>query len=329
MKIGKRQRVTDLREIWPTETKFSNWLTTEDGIALLAEDLGVEMEEPQRESRPGDFCCDIVGRLLGDENHVIAIENQFGKTNHDHLGKLLTYAAMHQAMTGVWLAEDISDDHRRVIDWLNDNTPPGVSFYLAQVKAYRIGDSPVAPQLDVVSRPNVEMKLRQSQESRELKARHIWRKGLWEEILSYIMSQGPPFRVQSASTDHWSNIAVGRAHFHISLTLTPKRHSIGCDLYLNPTWKDEAFFQLLGQKEAIEKEIGEQLQWLELPGKKAARILLEADISPADDGNREKVKEWMYRKSLAFYEAFSERVKQLRAPQVEDEGEGEDHTGDE
>lgn len=82
----------------------------------------MEVEEPQRECRPGDFSCDIVGHLVGDENHRLVIENQFGKTNHDHLGKLLTYAAQHTAMTGIWLSEYVADDHREVIDWLNNFT---------------------------------------------------------------------------------------------------------------------------------------------------------------------------------------------------------------
>lgn len=312
IQVAKRARITDLRGIWPKETDFSDWLVTEDGLALIAEDIGVEVDDPQREHAPGDFSCDIVGHVLGDENHTIVIENQFGKTNHDHLGKLLTYASANSALTAIWLAEHIADDHRKVIDWLNDNTPASISFYLARIQAYRIGDSPVAPQLEVVCRPNLQIKAQKGSGSPELKARHIWRQSLWDEILSYIADKNPPFRVQSASTDAWSNIAVGRSHFALSLTLTPKRQCIGCELWMNPPWKRDAFDQLKAQSEEIEAGIGERLQWMPLPGKKGARILLEAPIDPKDDDNRQKVKEWMYRQSVAFYEAFHDRVKQLR-----------------
>lgn len=128
MKIGKKVRVPDVRQVWKKENDFSDWLVTEDGVALLAEELGVEIENLTRESRPGDYPCDIVGNRLGDEIHVVVIENQYGKTNHDHLGKLLTYAAVHRAMTGIWISEMISDDHRQVIDWLDENTPPNVNL---------------------------------------------------------------------------------------------------------------------------------------------------------------------------------------------------------
>lgn len=311
MKIGKRQRVENLRNIWPKETDFSDWLVTEDGLALIAEDIGIEVEDAQRECRPGDFPCDIVGHALGDDTHRIVIENQFGKTNHDHLGKLLTYAAQHAATTGIWLSEYVSDDHRKVIDWLNDNTPSTISLYLAQIKAYQIGDSLVAPQLDVVSRPNLQTKVQLSNNDEE-KERHIWRKDFWEEILAYIKSQNPPFRVQSPSTDAYSEISIGRSGFFLSLTLTPSRQCIGCELYLNGPWKDDAFNQLHAQKDGIEGQIGTPLQWKALPDKKSARIILETGINPRDPTNRDAVKQWLHQNAVAFYKTFQPRVKQLK-----------------
>lgn len=312
MIIGRRQRVQNLRAIWPKETDFSDWLVTEGGLALLAEDIGIEMEEPRRECRPGDFPCDVVGRKVGDENHVVVIENQFGKTNHDHLGKLLTYAAMNSAMTGIWLSEVVSDDHRQVIDWLNDNTPPQVSFYLAEIRAYRIGDSAVAPQLDVVSRPNLEAKVQRKSEEVEQREIEIWRKEFWQEILDYINQRKPPFRTQRPGFDHWSVITLGRSGFHIGLLLNSRDKRVGCEFVLAPSWKKQAFEQLLAERTAIASQLGSGLQWLPLPDKKRSRILLEADIDPKNPANRDAVKEWMYRQSLAFYQTFQPRVQKLQ-----------------
>lgn len=317
IEIARRDRVANLREVWPKETDFSDWLITEDGLALIAEDVGIEVEEPRRECAPGDFPCDIVGHTLGDESHVIVIENQFGRTNHDHLGKLLTYASANSAMTAIWIAEHVSEDHRKVIDWLNDNTPESITFYLARIQAYRIGNSPVAPQLDVVSRPNFQAKARRGSESEADKTRSIWRQAFWQEILDYIAERKPPFRLQSAGAGMSSNIAIGRSHFVIALTLVPKRQVIGCELYIESPRKTEAFQQLQAQQNAIESELGDKLQWNELPDKKAARILLEAPIDPREDGNREIVKEWMYKRAVSFYRAFQPRVKALRLGEAE------------
>jgi hypothetical protein len=305
-KIGKRVPV-NLREVWPRESDFSDWLVSEDGLELIADDIGLEMEDPRREEGIGDFPCDVSGHLLGDPSHRVVIENQFGRTNHDHLGKLLTHAAMHSAMTGIWLAETVADDHRKVIDWLNENTPETLSLFLAEIKAYRIGDSAPAPHLSVVSRPPWVGPPEPQGEGE----RRIWRKQMWTEILGYVKDQKPPFRVQSPGTDAWSNIAIGRGYFALSLTLTPKRRCIGCELWMNPLWKEDAFAQLAEQREAIEAEIGESLQWKPLEGK-TARILLEAPIDPADPANREAVKAWMYKHALAFYKAFHDRVKKLQ-----------------
>lgn len=314
MNIGKRQRIDNLRNIWLKETDFSDWLVTEDGLQLIAEDLGIEVEDPRREQRPGDFPCDIVAHVAGDENHVVIIENQFGKTNHDHLGKLLTYASVNDATTAIWLSEEVSDDHRKVIDWLNDNTPPHLSFFLAQIKAHRIGNSPVAPELDVISRPNLEVKVRREATSEELKSRHIWRKAMWEDILSYIKSQRPPFNVQSPGVDHWSAITLGRSGFHLALTLTPKRQCVGCELYFQVPWKDAAWTQLYAQRTAVEAQLGSTLQWQPLAGKKSARILLETPLDPRDEGNHHAIREWMHHTSVSFYNTFKPRVLALQKP---------------
>ncbi len=314
MNIGTLERFTDLREIWPTEPNLSDWLVSDEGLARLADDLGIEIEDPIRESRPGDYPCDIVGRAVGQDNHIIIIENQFGRTNHDHLGKLLTYAAMHSAMTCIWICEIAFDDHRKVIDWLNDNTPPNISLFLVELEAYHIGNSPVAPKLKVKCSPNVQAKQQTTEIPTTEKERRDWRRNMWGDILTFIQSNQPPFRVQSPSGDAWSRISIGRAHFWIEFTLTPRRGCIGCELAFDVSWKDIAIQQLETDRLIIEGQIGDTLQWLKMEGRNKARILLEASINPKDENNREAAKQWMYEKSLAFYNAFHDRVLRLQPP---------------
>jgi hypothetical protein len=314
IRIGKRERVQDIRQVWGKETDFSNWLVTDEGKAFLAEELDIEVENLTRESRPGDFPCDIVGHLLGDDNHIIVIENQYGRTNHDHLGKLLTYAAVHKAMTGIWISESISDDHRQVIDWLNENTPANVNLYLVGLKLYQIGDSPVAPQLDVVCRPNYAVKETKTGLSQADIERHSWRRKMWKEIQDSIKAVNPPFNLQRPSNEHWSSISIGRSGFYLNMLLTPSKESIGIDLYIQVPWKAEAFEALELQKESIEKEIGAELNWMPLEGKKTARILLETKILARSPENESKVKEWFTTNSVLMYKAFKKRVLELTEP---------------
>jgi len=138
-----------------------------------------------------------------------------------------------------------------------------------------------------------------------------WRRRFWAEILEYIAAKQPPFRVQSPPDDSWTVISIGRSGFRILLTLTPKRGRIGCELYFDVPWKDRAFDLLLQDRENIETELGNRLNWNAKPGKKSCSLYLEAEIDPADASNREGIKKWMYEQSLKFYEVFRERVMRL------------------
>lgn len=316
--VGRRERIADIRAIWKKETDFSDWLVTEDGLTLLAQDLGIEIEEPRRECRLNEYPCDIVANRLEDEEHIVVIENQFGKTNHDHLGKFLTYASVHKAMTGIWIAEQASDDHRQVIDWLNENTPLTVNLYLVELKAYRIGDSPAAPHLDVVCRPNVAQKIVRGEKSDADRERHLWRQNFWQEIHEAIAQTKPPFRLPQAGTRHWSTIAIGRSGFEVNMLLTPRNQNIGVELFIKARdWKDSAFQQLCTEKDAIEAEIGEPLQWMPLHDKKSARILLEKKIDPREESNRQAICTWFCEKVPRMYRVFKDRVTALQA-QVEE-----------
>ena len=307
MIIARRSPIA-LREIWPMETDFSDWLVSEDGIAMIAEDIGLTIEEPRRECRPGDYPCDVVARLQGDENHAVIIENQFGKTNHDHLGKLITYAAVNDATTAIWISETASDDHRKAVDWLNENTPPNVNFYLARIHAYRIGSSPAAPLLDVVCRPNFQVKSRPSVNG----DRQVWLKDFWEDVLGDIRERNPPYRVQSPSTAHWSAITTGRSGFYMAISTMARSTKICCEFIINTSWRLDAFAQLEEQREEIEREIGESLEWLALPEMKQSRIQLQSELDPRELANREEIKKWMFEKSVAFYLAFSPRTRILQ-----------------
>ncbi len=312
--IGKRQAVVSIKDIWQKETEFSDWLVTQEGIDLLAQDVGIAIENPKRESRGTNFPCDVVATLMGDEKHIVVIENQFGRTDHDHLAKLLTYAAAHKAMTGIWIAEEAADDHRQVIDWLNENTPDSIALYLVELKAHTIGSSPAAPVLDVVCRPNVLAKPPKPGLTAGDKQRHEWRETFWKDIHARIKAANPPFRLQRPGTDHWSSITIGRTGFHIAMLLTPRNESIAVEVCLQPKgWKQDAFRQLMAEKKGIEKEIGRELDWREMADQGSSRIILEEMINPKVAGNRDKVCDWFAAWTPKVFRAFQGRIKNLKA----------------
>ena len=315
MQIGTLEQVNDLRAIWPLEPRLSDWLTTEEGLEVMARDLGITVENARREVRPGDYPCDIVGHLADDESHIVIIENQFGKTNHDHLGKLMTYAAVNRATTAVWIAEEVSDDHRSVIDWLNDNTPPHLNFFLAKMRAFRIGNSPVAPQLDVICRPNAEVKKQRTQAANQQSQLVGWRQELWRQIHRYIEDRRPPFRLQSPSGAHWSTVRLGKSGFQLAMLLNTQRECVAIEFLAAPVgWRDAAFEQLKARRNQIEAHVGTGLVWECKPNIKRARIFLEHALDPRDEANLTAIQTWFDENLRRFYGCFGPIVRELQAP---------------
>ena len=315
LSIANRTPVEGIKSLWQKETDFSDWLTTQMGIDLLAQDLEIQIENPKREAKGSNFSCDIVANLVGDEKHIVVIENQFGRTDHDHLAKLLTYAATHKAVTGIWIAEEVADDHRQVIDWLNENTPDTIGLYLAECKAYTIGSSDAAPLLDVICRPNVTMKQVNNDLTEADKKRREWRLAFWQKIHQRLKLEKIPFRLQKPSSDHWSSIAIGRSGFHMAMLLTPRNQSIVIEINIQPDgWKDAAFEQLKSDAQQIEKEIGHPLDWRPMLDKGCSKIVLEAKIDPKVETNREKVCDWFATWTPKVFLAFRDRVKKLTIP---------------
>jgi hypothetical protein len=153
--LGKLRQVS-LREAWPTEDgNFTPWLAKPENISLLGDALRWELEVEAVEHWVGSFRADILARAVDEAEHRVVIENQFGRTDHGHLGQILTYlAGIDGAKTVVWIAENIQADHRAAIDWLNANTDETFSFFALEIELWRIGDSAPAPHFKVIASPN-------------------------------------------------------------------------------------------------------------------------------------------------------------------------------
>ncbi len=152
-KLGRLEKV-DLRTAWKDEgLHFTPWLAKEENLQFLAETLGMHLELVKQEKEVGPFRADILCKNLEDDSWVL-IENQLERTDHTHLGQILTYAAGLEAVTAIWIAERFTEEHRAALDWLNEHTDEKISFLGLEVELWRIGDSPVAPKFNIVAKPN-------------------------------------------------------------------------------------------------------------------------------------------------------------------------------
>ena len=151
--LGRLKRI-NLREAWKNEAgDFTPWLAQPDNIKLLAETIGVDLELEAQEKEVGPFRADVLCKDTASGDWVL-IENQLEKTDHNHLGQLLTYAAGLKAVTIVWIASKFNEEHRAAIDWLNEITNEQFNFFGLEIELWRIGDSPCAPKFNIVASPN-------------------------------------------------------------------------------------------------------------------------------------------------------------------------------
>ena len=308
-KIGKLKKA-DLRSIWPNEERdFSAWLADPENLSLLGNEIGIDISLIEREAGVGKFSVDILAEEEGTGKKII-IENQLENTNHDHLGKIITYAAGHDAPIVIWVFKDIREEHRQAIDWLNDNTNEGISFFAVKLEAWQIDTSVPAPKFQIISKPNEWAKtIRKTVGTVELGATKLKQLSFWTNLKSYASEKGVVMFRQTPSPQHWYNIAIGSSDANISLTVNTRENMLGSEIYINSN--KDLFKYLQDRKEDIEKEVGSPLEWID--AKKASRILQRKPNFDLDnEAEAEAAFEWLIGRATIFHKVFSTLVKEFK-----------------
>lgn len=270
MKLGKLEEV-DIRKVWPHEQyDFSKWLATEENIRELGDALNLSLTDVETEKFVGNYRCDI---LCKDEitGKMVLIENQLEPTNHDHLGKIITYASGLDAAVVVWIVASARDEHASAIEWLNKHTDDEISFFLMEVHAYKIGDSDPAPQFKIIEQPNDFVKIVKAvSKNTDMNESQKNRLEFWTQFNEVVDSKGKPFNKRKATTDHLYNVAIGSSDASISIDLVNKEHKIRVSLWISDN--KDIFDALLQKKDEIEEALGFALEWNRLDNKKASYI---------------------------------------------------------
>lgn len=174
--IGRIERVS-LREVWPHEAlDFTPWL--ERNPDVLNEVLDLVLENVERERSAGDFSVDLVAE--DQSGQAVVIENQLERSDHDHLGKLITYVAALEARAAIWIVSRPRPEHISALTWLNESQ--SADFYMVKVEAIRIGTSPAAPLLTLITGPSPETR-QVGAEKHERAERYDLREAFWSSLL--------------------------------------------------------------------------------------------------------------------------------------------------
>lgn len=315
--LGSLKKV-DVRHIWQTEAQhFTPWLA--QNLDILAETLDMELEIEAQEKNVGPFRADILCRDTLDKSWVL-IENQLERTDHLHLGQLLTYASGLKAVTIIWVSTHFTEEHRSALDWLNNITDDQFKFFGLEVELWQIGDSPVAPKFNIVSKPNdwsrsVGQAARQIETGTltDIKAAQL---EFWTQLAEKL-KENSHIRPQKPMPQHWAVFRIGRSGFHMSGLHNTRDKCIGVELYINHQNAKDFYNQLYAQKNDIEAEIGHELIWKELPNKSASRVILYLrDVDPMDRSRWDEYQDWLIKYIEAFDRTFRNRIRNLEASDI-------------
>ena len=311
--LGRLERV-DLRQIWKTEAQdFTPWLAREENLSILADALRMELELEAQETNVGPFRADILCRNA-DGGSWVLIENQLERTDHRHLGQLLTYAAGLHAVTICWLAETFTDEHRATLDWLNEITDDQFQFFGLEVELWRIAGSPPAPKFNIVSKPNDwSRSVTEIVDLEKLTPQRRRQHAFWTALMKQLEEQQSSVRPKKAQPQGWMQFSVGRSEFWLEATINSSRKRISVDLFMTGSDATAYYGLLARQRDEIEADLG-QLEWRPLPAKKSCSIRLSReDTDPAHSADWPTQIAWVVSTLERFDRTFRPRVKSLDA----------------
>lgn len=312
--IGKIKTVP-LREIWKKEDKdFSKWL--EENIGYLNEILDFDITIESREEKVGPFRVD----LYGEDNfgRKVIIENQLEKTNHDHLGKVITYLTNLEANTVIWITSKPVEAHIKAIEWLNKVTPDDISFYIIEVKAIKIQPgSLVAPLFTIVESPDAESK-QIGGEKKKYAQRHILRKEFWTGLLEKANKRSKLHANISPGMYSWIGAGAGKSGITYNYGITNSRGS--CEIYLDrgkdyeePNINKIRFDGLFKHKKEIEKDFGGKLKWQRLDNRRASAITFTFEgVGLKDQEKWGKLQDKMVDTMVRMNNAFKKHISKLK-----------------
>lgn len=295
--LGKMKRITDLRTVWSHEAHdFTKWLAEESNLQELSDAVGIDIDLEERESSVGSFNVDLYATESGTGRKII-IENQLEDTNHDHLGKLITYASGKGAEVIIWIVKRARDEHRQAIEWLNQHTDSNIGFFLVEIELWQIDESLLAPKFNVVEKPNDWAKTMKSMEGMSETER--LKLEFWQAFNDQ-MENNPDFQrefnLRKPQAQHWYDLSLGTSSYYISLNINTQKKKIDAGLYI-PNDK-ELFHKFEEQGEAFKQAIGKDVEFRDAG--KSSRILIYHSINVKDRTRWPEVADWFFETALKF-----------------------------
>lgn len=302
----------DLRTLWPKEAaSFTPWL--KNNLDLLGTAVGMDLEFQDQEAAVGTFSLDLLVRDVSTDR-VVIIENQIERTDHDHLGKLLVYAAGYNAGAAIWIASSFREEHRQAIDWLNQRTDTGTQFFGVVVEAVQIDDSRPACNFQLVAFPNEWQKSTSASTRASLTPAQDAYLEFFQKLLDRLRLEHQFTNAKKGQAQSWYFFSAGRSGFAYGFNFTGDgQHRV--EVYIdtkNKSWNTSAFDWLHAQRESIEAAFGTPFEWEHLETRRACRIAIyrEGAILGEDFGSAETL-DWAISHLLQLKQVFGPLIPQI------------------
>ena len=318
--LGRLEKIKNIRDIWDTEDRdFTPWLAEENNIALLGDAIGLSLEVEAQEKAVGPFRADILCKDTADDSWVL-IENQLERTDHKHLGQLMTYASGLKAVTIVWLATKFTEEHRSSLDWLNQITDDSFNFFGLEIELWKIDDSLIAPKFNVISKPNDwSRSVVAASKSTELSDSKLLQRDYWARFSEFLIENNSSLQTQKPRPRNYMNIAIGKSGVHLCAVasyLNSKTKSwdggeIRAEIYIKGQYAKSYYHQFHEKKDTIEEVIGEPCIWYNPENKKSAGIYLRKSAKIKDKTDWENQHQWLFEKLELLAKAFKPELASL------------------
>ena len=246
----------------------------------------------EREASVGGFSLDLLAKDLNSSRTVI-IENQFSQTDHDHLGKLLTYAAGFDASIVIWLAEKVRDEHRQTMEWLNQKTGTDTEFFAVVVEILRIDDSKPAYDFKPLVFPNEWQKFQRQKVSASTSPKLEKYKEYFQRLIDELKeSHGFPGSTSvRAKNDNRQYFSAGLSNIYYRAGFA-RGGKVSVSVYMGG--EDKTLFDRLETRAAeIESTFGGKLEWERLDDRKQSTISVYRDGKiESPHAELEELREW-------------------------------------
>ncbi len=293
----------ELRTGWKHEAfDFTQWLVKPENLQFLSDEIGIEVAPIEAEASSGRYSVDILAEEESTGKKII-IENQLEKSDHDHLGKIITYASGYDAEYVVWIVKGANEEHRQALEWLNDHTDSELNFFLMKLELWQIDDSKPAVKLNTIVKPNEWTKtIRERNQSEELSETKLMQLDFWSSFKSYCDEKGIRFVSRKPRASRQYDISIGTSEAYIRLVASTMHSELRVMFIVKE--KQELFDEFYDDKDQIESEIGSSLNWKPAPNQKRSLVELKRSAEIANKDNWPEYNSWLLENAEKFREVF-------------------------